>query len=172
MERVFKALQVPGSRSKIECAAPTQRVVDVDSGDPQRDLSVAVKETTTYNVAAKAGLLDRWLDKVVHASGSEFVYFTTLIGLLAWAFMGIPYGQSNIWKIVISDTQAILNMVFDAFLMRQQLNAYDTRLIVAARLKSRSFSHTRMLSQLITTGRHEKIQPRRFQELVQKDFHT
>ena len=76
--------------------------------------------------------MDRWFDKIVEASGSEFVYFTIIIALLTWAFLGIPFGHSNNWQITVSDAQAIVNMISDAFLMRQQLNSHDSLMIVAA----------------------------------------
>jgi len=49
-----------------------------------------------YGFAQAPRLLDRWLDKVVEVSGSEFVYFTIIVALLVWAFLGIPFGRSNI----------------------------------------------------------------------------
>jgi low-affinity ferrous iron transport protein len=138
--------------------------------DQEKGLDVSAENINTYTVTAKARLLDRWLDKVVEASGSEFIYFAIIIALLAWAFLGIPFGQSNTWQVTISDAQAIVNMVFDAFLMRQQLNSHDSLVIVAACLRSRTSSHKRMLNQLIRSGKYEKVEPTQFQELQQTDF--
>jgi len=138
--------------------------------DQEKGLDVSVENINTYTVTTKTRLLDRWLDKVVETSGSEFIYFTIIISLLTWAFLGIPFGQSNTWQVTISDAQAIINMVFDAFLMRQQLNSHDSLVIVAACLRSRTSSHKRMLNQLIGSGKYEKVEPTQFQELQQTDF--
>jgi low-affinity ferrous iron transport protein len=172
MERVFKILRAPGARRGIEYAAPTQVVLNTEPYDQEKELDVSVENINTYTVTAKTRLLDRWLDKVVEASGSEFIYFTIIIALLTWAFLGIPFGRSNTWQVTISDAQAIVNMVFDAFLMRQQLNSHDSLLIVAACLRSRTSSHKRMFNQLIGSGKYTKVEPTQFQELQQTDFAT
>ena len=170
MERALRILRAPGTRSRTECAAPTQIVLSTDPDDQEKGPDMVVENITTYTAVVKPGLLDQWLDKVVETSGSELVFFTIFIALLTWALMGIRFGNSNTWQIVISDVQAIVNMVFDAFLMRQQLNSYESHLIVAGCLRSRSCSQQRMLKQLIASGKYKKIQPKQFQELVQTDF--
>jgi low-affinity ferrous iron transport protein len=170
MERVFKILRAPGARRGIDYAAPTQVILNTEPYDQEKNLDISVENINTYSVAAKTRLLDRWLDKVVEASGSEFIYFTIIIPLLTWAFLGIPFGRSNTWQVTISDAQAIVNMVFDAFLMRQQLNSHDSLLIVAVCLRSRTSSHKRMLSQLIGSGKYKKVELTQFQELQQTDF--
>jgi len=170
MNRLLRILRAPGGRRAIECAAPTQVVENTEPRDEKNGLSTSAENINTYTVTAKAGLLDRWLDKVVKASGSEFIYFTIVIALFIWAFLGIRFGKSNTWQVTISDAQAIVNMVFDAFLMRQQLNSHDSLMIVAACLRSRASSHKRMLDQLIRSGRCTKVDPVQFQELEQKDF--
>ena len=170
MERVLKILRAPGARRGIECAAPTQVVLNTEPYDQEKGFDVPVENINTYTATTKARLLDRWLDKVVEASGSEFIYFTIVIALFTWAFLGIPFGRSNTWQITISDAQAIVNMVFDAFLMRQQLNSHDSLMIVAACLRSRTSSHKRMLNQLIGSGKYKKVEPTQFQELQQTGF--
>ena len=170
MEQISRILRTPGARHGVECAAPTQVAFNAEPCGQEKNLHVSVENINTYTVTTKARLLDRWLDKVVEASGSEFIYFTILIALFTWAFLGIPFGQSNTWQVTISDAQAIINMVFDAFLMRQQLNSHDSLVIVAAYLRSRTCSHKRMLNQLIGSGRYEKVGRAQFQELQQADF--
>jgi low-affinity ferrous iron transport protein len=170
MQRAFKILRAPGARQEIEGAAPTQVVPSSVSGDKEKNVEDSVENVNTYKVLAKPRLLDRWLDKVVEVSGSEFVYFTIIVALLVWAFLGIPFGRSNTWQVIISDAQAIVNMVFDAFLMRQQLNSHDSLVAVAACLRSRSTSNKRMLKQLIGSGKYEKVEPTQFQELQQTAF--
>jgi low-affinity ferrous iron transport protein len=56
---------------------------------------------------------------VVKFSGSEFVFLSIMAALLTWALMGIKFGNSENWQVVISDVQAIFTYVFDSFLMRQ-----------------------------------------------------
>jgi low-affinity ferrous iron transport protein len=170
MQRAFKILRAPGARQEIEGAAPTQVVPSAGSGDKEKDVEDSVENVNAYTVLAKPRLLDRWLDKVVEVSGSEFVYFTIIVALLIWAFLGIPFGRSNTWQVTISDAQAIVNMVFDAFLMRQQLNSHDSLVVIAACLRSRSTSNKRMLKQLIRSGKYEKVEPTQFQELQQTTF--
>ncbi|ELR08508.1 low-affinity Fe(2+) transport protein [Pseudogymnoascus destructans] len=172
MERVFRILRAPGVRHGVECAAPTQVVLNTEPCNQEKGFDISVENINTYTVTTKPRVLDRWLDKVVEASGSEFVYFTFIIALLTWAFLGIPFGQSNTWQLTISDSQAIINMVFDAFLMRQQLNSHESLMVVAACLRSRTTSHKRMLNQLIRSGKYKKVKSTQFQELQQTDFES
>jgi low-affinity ferrous iron transport protein len=72
-----------------------------------------------YTAKAKGSRLDRWRDTVVKFSGSEFVFLSIMAALLTWALMGIKFGNSENWQVVISDVQAIFTYVFDSFLMRQ-----------------------------------------------------
>lgn len=170
MDRVSKILRAPGARRGIECTAPTQVVLSTEPNGQEKGLDASVENANTYTVIAKPRLLDRWLDKVVEVSGSEFIYLVIVIALLTWAFLGIPFGRSKTWQVTISDAQAIVNMIFDAFLMRQQLNSHHSLAVVAACLRSRISSHKRMLKQLIRSGKYEKVEPTRFHELQQTDF--
>jgi low-affinity ferrous iron transport protein len=170
MEKFFKLLSAPGARHAVECAAPTQVLPNTDQKERDQDVDVSAKNVSTYTIQAKARLLDRWLDKVVEFSGSQFIFFTILIALLVWAFLGIRFGQSNDWQVTISDAQAVINMVFDAFLMRQQLNAHDSITFSLACMRSRIGSNKRMLSKLMETGRYEKAQPAQFHDLQQTEF--
>lgn len=170
MEQIFKAIRTPGARRAVECAAPTQVVIDADQDEKGQPITISVQNVNTFTVLAKAKLLDRWLDKVVEFSGSEFMFFTIIVALLTWAFLGIPFGQSNDWQVGISDAQAIINMIFDAFLMRQQLNSYDSLMFVSACLRSRTGSNKRMLRTLVESGKYAKVQPTQFQELQQTEF--
>jgi low-affinity ferrous iron transport protein len=174
MEQIFKAIRAPGARRAIECAAPTQLVVNADQYEKGEvvniSVNISVENINTYTTMTKTRLLDRWLDKVVEFSGSEFIFFTIIVALLTWAFLGIPFGQSNDWQVGISDAQAIINMVFDAFLMRQQLHSYDSLMFVSACLRSRISSNKRMLRGLIESGKYEKVKPTQFDELEQTEF--
>jgi len=171
MERIYNALRAPGTRRAVKFAAPTQEVANVDEDKNAQSVEAAVENVNTYyTVQAKVRLLDRWLDKIVQFSGSQFVFFSTIIALLTWALLGIPFGQSNDWQVGISDAQAIINMVFDAFLMRQQLNAYDLIMIVSASLRSRIGSNKRMLRGLIVSGKYDRVKATQFDELQQTEF--
>lgn len=115
-------------------------------------ISLAGKEETQKSITtsahidtARPKLLDRWLDKVVSFSGSNSVLFFTIFVLLVWAFLGIKFGGVTGWQVGISDAQAIINMVFDSLLVREQLNSHTQALVVACHLDSRAGSHKRML---------------------------
>ena len=159
MEHFLSVMRQPGARKIVESAAPTQIVIrDVGQEEKLEDLENAtVHNVDTYIAARKHRLLDRWLDNVVRFSGSQFTFYTVLSGLLAWAFLGIPFGQSPDWQIAISDVQAIINMVFDSFLMRQQLNTYYELLVVLSCLRSRAASNKKMLSKLVESKNKETI---------------
>ncbi|UKZ76879.1 hypothetical protein TrVFT333_004594 [Trichoderma virens FT-333] len=86
---------------------------------------MCTKNITGYVDRVKKSRLDRWLDRVVKASGSQSVFFIMIGGLLIWALLGIRYGQSDNWAAIISDVQAIVSYFFDSLLMRQQLNGYE-----------------------------------------------
>ncbi|KAK5999359.1 hypothetical protein QM012_005484 [Aureobasidium pullulans] len=130
-----------GARSAVREAAPTHLPA---SEKDEMDASVKSIDMTMI----KAKRLDRWLDKVVAASGSDTVLFFTAAALLGWALAGINFSRNTGWQVGISDAQAIINMVFDAFLVRQQLNAHEQGLVVACHLQSRALSHKRMLRTL------------------------
>jgi low-affinity ferrous iron transport protein len=170
MERIFRALRAPGARHAIECAAPTQVAVNAGHDDKAVADEASTENVNTYTVMSKTRLLDRWLDKVVEISGSQFIFFTIVAALLTWAFLGIPFGHSNDWQVGISDAQAIVNMVFDAFLMRQQLNSHESLMFVTACLRSRISSNKRMLRGLIESGKYEMAKPTEFDKLEQTEF--
>jgi len=64
----------------------------------------------------------------------------------------------------------MINMVFDVFLMRQQLNSYDSLLIVSACLKSQTISNKRTPRALIESGKYEQTKPTQFHELQETEF--
>ncbi|EMD96467.1 hypothetical protein COCC4DRAFT_149126 [Bipolaris maydis ATCC 48331] len=170
--KILRWLQSPGSRTELQFSAPTFIVCDVgaEPTDPEKSIYISMKAADEYSPPVKPRLLDRCLDRIVELSGSEYTYATILIGLLIWAFSGIPYGTTNPYKIIISDAQAIINLVFDAFLMRQQFIQHDNLLMVAGCLRSRISSHKRMINHLIAAGKFTKIDAAEFQSLRQDDF--
>ncbi|KAM0513969.1 hypothetical protein ACHAPE_007324 [Trichoderma viride] len=165
----------PGAKGAIEDAAPTQYIfTDPVSSDEKKpavigeaERGIAAKNITGYVDHVKKGRLDRWLDKVVKASGSQPIFFIMIAGLLVWAFLGIPYGQSDNWAAVISDVQAIISYFFDSLLMRQQLNGYERQVRISACLRSRVQSQKRMLRQILASNRYNKPS---FEEI--ENFHS
>jgi low-affinity ferrous iron transport protein len=172
MGRLVQFICAIGARREVEYAAPTQVVAGAGQDGGDKAAISSTQNVSTYTFKAKARRLDRWLDRVVEISGSEFVFFVIVGGLLTWAFLGIPYGQVTDWQVGISDGQAVINLVFDSFLMRQQLNAYNQILIVVCSLRSRAVSHKRMLRALVRGGKYEVVNPTRFHELKQAEFAT
>ncbi|KAK9550434.1 hypothetical protein V6Z88_002544 [Aspergillus fumigatus] len=160
MNRLMKVLSKPGTKADIHGVAPTQ-FIEKDG------LAIDKPNATGYTPKSKPRLLDRWLDFVVRVSGSEPVFFFILAGLLTWALLGIRYGTSDLWQVLISDIQAIVSYVFDSFLVRQQLNAYDEEMTVAAELQSRILSHRRMLAKLgLETDQKDPEKQARLQSIV------
>ena len=170
MERVCRLIRAPGARRAIESAAPTQVATEVSQDVEMRNMTTPADDIDAYPGTTKARILDRWLDQIVKASGSEFAFFTILAALLAWAFLGIRFGQTTDWKVGISDGQAIVNLVFDSFLMRQQFNEHDETLAVSCYLRSRTFSHKRMLKHLVECGKYKKVDPKHFHQLKKTEF--
>lgn len=165
MGRFYDWLAAPGKKGPIADAAPTQiaaRLPGSDSGNDKLAVtdvtevyskdSNSVQNVTGYVDKQKDGRLDRWLDWVVWASGSEPVFLFIVAGLLTWALVGIKYGEADSWAVMISDIQAILSYLFDSLLVRQQLNGYDKMIRLTATLRSRSASHQRMLRTVQARG--------------------
>lgn len=140
-QRVLEAARKPGALSAVRGVAPTQRFSEkADCTDEEAFVM------SSFLTQEKGRLLDRWLDKIVRASGSEFVFFGIMAALLVWALLGIPFGRTENWQVIISDVQAIFSYAFDSLLVRQQMNMYDREMMVAAEMQSRVRSHLRMLS--------------------------
>ncbi|KZZ90173.1 Low affinity iron permease, Fet4 [Moelleriella libera RCEF 2490] len=169
-------LSAPGTKGETADRAPTQHVLSalVSGGDEaiitttegkvadssststkKSEPSAADdnKNVTGYVAQSKPGKLDRWLDGLVKASGSEPVFLLIVAGLLVWALTGIRYGQQEDWAALISDIQAIVSYLFDSLLMRQQLNGYERQLRVSASLRSRIASQRRMMRRALASGR-------------------
>ncbi|PNP39913.1 hypothetical protein TGAMA5MH_08179 [Trichoderma gamsii] len=154
----------PGAKGAIEDAAPTQYIFTDPVASEEKNSAVIgdaeqripVQNITGYVDRVRKSRLDRWLDKVVKASGSQPIFFIMIAGLLVWAFLGIPYGQSDNWAAVISDVQAIISYFFDSLLMRQQLNGYERQVRISACLRSRAQSQKRMLRQILASDRYNK----------------
>ncbi|OSS52347.1 hypothetical protein B5807_02777 [Epicoccum nigrum] len=174
MTQILNVLRSPGCRPKLQFAAPSHMVHDANAAaDPTEKnnerCQISADTDGTYFTPVKPRRLDRWLDLIVSISGSEPVYVTILVALVVWAFLGIPFGTSTSYKIIISDAQAIVNLVFDAFLMRQQFNQHDNLLMVAGSLRSRISSHKRMLTSLVASGKLSRTCAAHFHTLSRGD---
>ena len=168
MARVMEAIRAPGAKGEIADAAPTQRAETFLVTVAEKGVNADVASTTLPSVVpdgnqsgfvdkAKDRRMDRWLDAVVRFSGSEPVFLTIVVGLLVWAFLGIPFGSSADWAVIISDVQAIVSYIFDSFLMRQQLNEYDRDMRASAMLRSRTISHKRMVREIVGSSRFRTL---------------
>lgn len=125
MKRLLEILASPGAKGPIEHAAPTLKMPGTSKEADGKVDATSTEAVLAHKASCVGGpkerVLDRWLDWVVKASGSEPVLII-LVGLLLWAFLGIPYGNTTNWAVIVSDVQAIVSYIFDSLLMRQQLN--------------------------------------------------
>ncbi|CAK7205597.1 hypothetical protein SEUCBS139899_008375 [Sporothrix eucalyptigena] len=171
-KKVMDVLRAPGAKGAIEAAAPTQRVLsrDLNETKPSQNESDPVENVTGYSPQTKKRRLDQWLDCFVRLSGSEAAFIVILLGLLAWAFLGISFGQAPEWAILISDIQAIVSYIYDSLLMRQQLNSYDQLIRTSASLRSRSLSQQAMLRAILRSGRYKTIDPTHFESQRHAEF--
>jgi low-affinity ferrous iron transport protein len=166
MVRIVEAIRAPGAKGEIADAAPTQLVNIISTSaieSPEKCINPVAGTTrpgipsgniTGFVLRAKERLLDRWLDAVVRFSGSEPIFLIIVAGILVWVFLGIPFGGSVDWAVIISDVQAIISYIFDSFLMRQQLNEYERDMRASAMLRSRNISHKRMIRAIVGSGRY------------------
>lgn len=140
MVKVLDLLRQPGRKTEVRGVAPTPMHVDQAhaASDEEAKGQDFVKPINRRR-------LDRWLDIVVDFAGSQYMFFAIVVGLCIWALLGIRFGRTTNWQVLISDVQALLCYVYDSLLTRQQLNAYGNDMSVVAQLKSRSQSHLRML---------------------------
>jgi low-affinity ferrous iron transport protein len=177
MTCIVKAIRAAGAKGEIADAAPTQLVnfntvpATENSQKPKKSLADTPGSTippgniTGFVPKAKDRLLDRWLDTVVRLSGSELVFLAIVTGIVIWAFLGIRFGGSVQWAVIISDVQAIICYIFDSFLMRQQLNEYESNVRVAAMLRSRNKSHKRMLRAILGSRHYGMLTQAQLDEL-------
>lgn len=178
MERIYQVLRAPGSLKTVTGIATTSSALEdstaIHSG-PDADMDESSSSTTTTYKDEEAALtdprsgkqrvLDRWLDKVVSAAGSTPSFTFILVGLLVWVFLGIPYGKSENWQILISDVQAVFCYIYDSLLMRQTFNIYQDHMRVAATLQSRNISLNRMVDKIVHDEKYAEISQAALAEL-------
>jgi low-affinity ferrous iron transport protein len=172
MGRFIAILAAPGAKGDIQDAAPTEPTLLKTASTPAIETVPSDSKTAsmwthesageekpspatgerqavlTTTSTARPNRLDRALNALVAASGSQPVFLLIIFGLLLWAFLGIPYGHEQDWQVGISDAQALISYFFDSLLMRQLLNGYDRQIRVTAALRSRGLSVRRMLRDL------------------------
>lgn len=170
MNRFIQAFCSIGSRREVKYTAPTQVVMENGPGEKNGLPATSIDNVATIMVLSKVSMMNRWLNAMVRFSGSQAVFFGILIILLTWAFLGIPFGTATNWQVGISDGQAILNLVFDSFLMRQQFIEYEHFLMVSCCLRSRAISHQRMLRQLAEAGKYRKLEAMATLNIEQTEF--
>lgn len=83
----------------------------------------------------RSGRVDRFIDTVVRTSANPIMFAVIQMLLITWALLGIPYSDTPLWPIVISDAQAIVSYVFDTLLMRQLLKQREQSLRFVALLR-------------------------------------
>lgn len=81
------------------------------------------------------GRVDRFIDTIVRTSANAFTFAIIQTLLITWALLGLPYSDTPLWPIVISDAQAIVSYVFDTLLMRQLLKQREQSLRFVALLR-------------------------------------
>jgi low-affinity ferrous iron transport protein len=167
-KQIIRWLSTPGAKGAIQGQAPTQLAFPKSSMQEEKEAGILaeskkseselVHNVTGYVKQVKPHRLDRWLDFLVAASGSQPVFLFIVAGLLVWALTGIRYGQSANWAALMSDIQAIISYLFDSLLMRQQHKGYERQVQATAGLRSRNQSQKRMLRQIHATGQYKRAQ--------------
>ncbi|BGO95199.1 hypothetical protein NBRC10512_000982 [Rhodotorula toruloides] len=138
---------IPRDDSSLDLLKSDEKVAAShdDLATSPTDSSVKVVD----GIVAPRSRLDRYLDTIVHWSGSLPFFLFISSGLVAWAVLGVAgYGHNTNWNVLISDIQAVLTYILDSFLVRQQLAAHDSVLVVTAVLRSRGQSIEAMLREL------------------------
>jgi low-affinity ferrous iron transport protein len=95
---IWELLSKPGARKEVVGIAPTQHVDRADNGGSKSEVTTEI-ECAGLETAKKQRALDRGLDFVVRASGSEVVFLFITCGLIAWALMGIQYYNDPEWQV-------------------------------------------------------------------------
>lgn len=85
-------------------------------------------------------------DKVTKLAGSSVVVFVMLGILLLWLIMGLVYGTTDTWQIILQNASSIQVYVTDILLIRQASNANQSLMITIAELQSRNQTCERLLA--------------------------
>lgn len=85
-------------------------------------------------------------DKVTKLAGSSVVVFIMLGILVLWLVMGLVYGTTDTWQIILQNASSIQVYVTDILLIRQASNAQQSLMTTIAELQSRNQTCERLLS--------------------------
>ncbi|GMM46586.1 hypothetical protein DAPK24_031610 [Pichia kluyveri] len=94
--------------------------------------------------------LDTFIGYAVDVAGSIYVLIIAMSLLIGWIIWGCLTGASDTWQIVMQDGQSIQTYVWNTFLMRQQLDNDENLLLLYGKLKSRSITHKRLLTNFLS----------------------
>ncbi|KHN96136.1 Low affinity iron permease, Fet4 [Metarhizium album ARSEF 1941] len=89
-------------RFTLGSGAAEEKHIAAVVGEPKEDSESPVN-IAGYMTPTKPGRLDRCLDALVTASGSEPILPILAAGLLAWAFAGTRYGEQVYWAGLASN---------------------------------------------------------------------
>ncbi|KUJ16962.1 low affinity iron transporter-like protein [Mollisia scopiformis] len=87
-------------------------------------------------------------DKVTKLAGSSVVVFVMLGILVLWLVMGLVYGTTDTWQIILQNASSIQVYVTDILLIRQASNANQSLMITIAELQSRNQTCERLLAMI------------------------
>ncbi|KAF4624647.1 hypothetical protein G7Y89_g13523 [Cudoniella acicularis] len=82
------------------------------------------------------------------AAGSSTVFFVMLAIILAWVILGIVYGTTDTWQILMQNGSSIQVYISDILLIRQQQNAARVLMTAMAEIQSRGNTCERLLRQI------------------------
>jgi low-affinity ferrous iron transport protein len=87
-------------------------------------------------------------DKITRLAGSSYTFFIMLAILGIWALLGIKFGPTDTWQIVLQNASSVQVYVTDILLIRQSSNAGRALMTTLAELQSRNKTCERLLRQL------------------------
>lgn len=148
---VWDACCSPGRQHTVECAAPSQFVMQNKNMQDNDDGSIKVVgeelpcNYTLYNPEDRKPLGGRIFDAITTYAGTRVTFITTILLLIIWAVIGGVLGAPEVWQIVMQDVGSIQCYISDTLLMRQQHNHYYTLLHIVSQLRSRNNTQNRLL---------------------------
>ncbi|OAA54512.1 Low affinity iron permease, Fet4 [Niveomyces insectorum RCEF 264] len=87
-------------------------------------------------------------DFVVKMAGSRWTFLVTMLLLGGWAALGVVYGPTDTWQVILQDVSSIQCYISATLLMRQQQNSTRALLGTICGMLSRAQGNERMLRQL------------------------
>ncbi|KAE9363607.1 low affinity iron transporter-like protein [Stipitochalara longipes BDJ] len=111
-----------------------QLQIDVTEISSPRDISSAKKSNL--------------FDKITRAAGSSTTFFVMLAILGVWVLLGIIFGPTDTWQILLQNVSSVQVYVTDILLIRQSSNAGRSMMTTLAELQSRNKTFERLLRQL------------------------